>query len=180
MELDKRTYETSQLILDLFSEKRLKKAEKKKLDVEREKLQKGAEEEKSYYKKWENFDKEQELEAKQEAFDQKSFSQADFIQKTIGCNKDHQKEIDIYSKSYEEKMARIKALKEQGNEFFKKQDFPKASYYYAQAILIFYYLIPENDKEEEESSLLKKQCHLNQARSFFKQNRYKEGKNEAQ
>lgn len=40
----------------------------------------------------------------------------DNIHKMMGCNKDHAAELDIYNKSYKEKIERIKLMKEQGNE----------------------------------------------------------------
>lgn len=61
----------------------------------------------------------------------------------FGCSKDHAKEIDIYYKTYEEKIERVKQMKEAGNQAFQTQDYEKSSYYYAQALLIFYYLIPD-------------------------------------
>lgn len=74
----------------------------------------------------------------------------------IGCSKDHAKEIDIFNKNYEQKMERIKSMKEQGNEAIKVKDYKKASYYYAQALLIFYYLIPEGKEEETASEDLRR------------------------
>lgn len=102
----------------------------------------------------------------------------------MGCSRDHAAEIDIYNKSYKEKMERIRLMKEQGNKAMKEfglaagkdgieqkekdEMLQKASYYYKQALLIFVYLIPENDQEHDESELLKMQCHLNQSLVYFK------------
>lgn len=69
----------------------------------------------------------------------------------MGCSKDHGKEIDLYSKSYAEKINRIEQLINEAN---KAQEDLKQSYYFAQALLVFYYLIPENEKEEQEVSRL--------------------------
>ena len=59
------------------------------------------------------------------------------IHKMMGCSKDHAAEIDIYNKTYKEKIQRIQLMKQQGNEaiqeFNSKLDFDfmqKASYYY--------------------------------------------------
>ena len=68
------------------------------------------------------------------------------MKEMMGCSRNHSKEIDIYSKSYEEKMQRIVFLKDEGNQAYKEAQYDKASYYYAQALLIFYYLIPENEE----------------------------------
>ena len=38
------------------------------------------------------------------------------IHKMMGCSKDHAAEIDIYNKSYKEKISRIQLMKQQGNE----------------------------------------------------------------
>lgn len=113
----------------------------------------------------------------------------EMIHKMMGCSRDHAAEIDIYNKSYKEKMQRIKLMKEQGNKAIqdynkltarkiaerteeqKKEEedmIQKACYYYKQALLIFVYLIPDNDAEHDESELLKMQCHLNQSLCFFK------------
>ena len=96
------------------------------------------------------------------------------IHKMMGCSRDHAAEIDIYNKSYKEKMQRIKLMKEQGNQAIQEHNklsakssksgesdaqldelLQKASYYYKQALLIFVYLIPEDDTEQKESDLLK-------------------------
>jgi hypothetical protein len=37
------------------------------------------------------------------------------MKEMMGCSRNHSKEIDIYSKSYEEKMQRIVFLKDEGN-----------------------------------------------------------------
>ena len=37
----------------------------------------------------------------------------------MGCSKDHQAELDIYNKSYKEKIERIEIMKEQGNQAIK-------------------------------------------------------------
>jgi hypothetical protein len=79
----------------------------------------------------------------------------------MGCSRDHAKEIDIYSKTFQEKIERVKAMKEEGNKAFKEEEHAKASYYYAQALLIFYYLIPDNKEEETESEELKRLCMMN-------------------
>ena len=93
------------------------------------------------------------MEDKQEEVKQKSYEseQQEYLSKMVGCNKDHGKEIDLYSKSYAEKIDRIKSLMIEAN---KSEDSQKRSYYYAQALLVFYYLIPENDKEEAEVNKL--------------------------
>ena len=83
-----------------------------------------------------------ETEEQREQVEQKDFS-AEMMAKAMGCSRDHSKEIDIYEKPYEEKVDRIRAMKEKGNEAFQKGNFEESTYYYAQALLIFYYLIPE-------------------------------------
>ena len=37
----------------------------------------------------------------------------------FGCSKDHAKEIDIFNKTYEEKIERVKQMKEEGNKSFQ-------------------------------------------------------------
>ena len=62
------------------------------------------------------------------------------LHKMMGCNQDHAAEIDIFNKSYKEKMQRITMMKEQGNAAMKSLTtdnandmLQKASYYYQQA-----------------------------------------------
>ena len=71
---------------------------------------------------------------------------ATHMKEMMGCSRNHSKEIDIYSKSYSEKIQRIISMKDEGNQSFKDGHYDKASYYYAQALLIFYYLIPDTDE----------------------------------
>jgi hypothetical protein len=66
----------------------------------------------------------------------------------IGCSKDHGKEIDLYGKTYQEKILRINTLLQEADK--SSDDMQRQTYYYAQALLVFYYLIPETDAEEVE------------------------------
>lgn len=49
----------------------------------------------------------------------------------MGCSRDHSKEIDIYNKSYNEKIERIRTMKGEGNKAFKQNELDKAAYYYS-------------------------------------------------
>jgi len=51
------------------------------------------------------------------------------MQKIIGCSKDHGKEIDLYDKSYAEKITRINTLLEEAEK--SVADLQKRAYYYA-------------------------------------------------
>ena len=53
------------------------------------------------------------------------------LKEMMGCSRDHAKEIDIYYKTYAEKIERIKAMKEEGNKNYKEGEYEKSSYYYA-------------------------------------------------
>lgn len=97
----------------------------------------------------------------------------------MGCAKDHAAELDIYNKTFKEKIQRITLMKEEGNAAMKEYNktpgdelLNKASYYYAQALLIFVYLIPDDEKEEKETNELKISCHLNQSLCYLKLKRY--------
>ena len=46
-------------------------------------------------------------EVKQTDFDKK---RKEYMEKMIGCNKNHSKEIDLYEKPYEDKIDRVKAM----------------------------------------------------------------------
>ena len=99
----------------------------------------------------------------------------DFMERMMGCDQNHSKEIDIYNRPFNEKMQIVKDFKEKGNDYFKEENYEKASYFYAKALLQFYYIIPENDEEENEVNPIKLSCHLNQALWFYKQSRFDEG-----
>jgi len=101
-----------------------------------------------HYKKWDLIEKSVEIsEKKEEVQDNPGFGiDGAQMKEMMGCSRNHSKEIDIYNKSYGEKMQRIGYLKDEGNQGYKEGQYDKASYYYAQALLIFYYLIPENDQ----------------------------------
>ena len=47
----------------------------------------------------------------------------------LGCSKDHGKEIDLYGKSYDEKVLRIKTLIDEAEK--SKDDLQKRAYYFA-------------------------------------------------
>ncbi len=100
------------------------------------------------------------------------------MKEMMGCSRNHSKEIDIYSKSYSEKIQRIISMKDEGNQSFKDGHYDKASYYYAQALLIFYYLIPDTDEQERESETLKRVCHRNQAMCHLKSKRLRDAMTE--
>lgn len=61
--------------------------------------------------------------------------------KLAGCSKDHAKEIDLYNKSYDDKVERINAMMKMAKEALdfienktkeeKEELLQKASYYYA-------------------------------------------------
>jgi hypothetical protein len=82
------------------------------------------------------------------------------MSKLAGCAKDHSKEIDLYNKSYEDKVDRVKQMMQQArlalndsesapegktddDKATKEDLYQKASYYYSQAKLVFFYLIPD-------------------------------------
>ncbi len=96
--------------------------------------------------------KQDELDAEEETLKSKQYEREreEYISKILGCSKDHGKEIDLYNKSYEEKIHRIKTLVEEAEK--SEDDFQKSAYYFAQALLVFYYTIPENEAEESEVS----------------------------
>ena len=62
-----------------------------------------------------------EISEEKEEVMQKDFSATEGpMKEMMGCSRNHSKEIDLYSKSYEEKLARIKSLKDEGNASFKE------------------------------------------------------------
>ena len=55
----------------------------------------------------------------------------------FGCSMNRSKEIELFEKTNEEKMALFKEYKELGNEGFREKDYDKASYYYNKVRYIF-------------------------------------------
>lgn len=90
----------------------------------------------------------------------------------VGCSKDHGKEIDLYNKSYEEKILRVQSHLSEAIK--SENDLQKRSYYYAQALLVFYYLIPDDEKQEKEVQKLQFEAHSGQAETMCKMKRYEE------
>jgi hypothetical protein len=74
------------------------------------------------------------------------------MSKVIGCSKDHGKEIDLWNKSFGEKVERIKTMlgeaEKAGSD--SEEGLQKQAYYNAQALLVFYYLIAEGEEQEIE------------------------------
>lgn len=79
----------------------------------------------------------------------------------IGCSKDHGKEIDLYNKTYDEKIQRVKTLLEEAEK--SGDELQRRTYYFAQTLLVFYYLIPEDEKEEKEVAHFQLIAHNGQA-----------------
>jgi hypothetical protein len=139
-------------ILNTFDGDLLKSKEINKIDEINEKLENKLKElsdaptlgDLQYRKKWDLLEKQVEISEEKEQLMDKDFSQEAQMKEMMGCSRNHSKEIDIYNKSYEEKIQRVISLKDEGNASYKEQQYDKASYYYAQALLIFYYLIPES------------------------------------
>lgn len=62
--------------------------------------------------------KQDELDAEEETLKSKQYEREreEYIQKILGCSKDHGKEIDLYNKTYAEKIQRIKTLLEEAEK----------------------------------------------------------------
>ena len=71
------------------------------------------------------------LEEQKEEVSQADFDKEAKVKEMMGCSRDHSKEIDIYNKSYKEKLQRITSLKDQGNQHFKDSSYEKVSFYSA-------------------------------------------------
>ena len=68
--------------------------------------------------KWDRIVKQDELDAEEETLKSKHYEREreEYIQKILGCSKDHGKEIDLYNKTYDEKIQRIKTLLEEAEK----------------------------------------------------------------
>ena len=68
--------------------------------------------------KWDRIVKHDELDAEEETLKSKQYEREreEYIQKILGCSKDHGKEIDLYNKTYDEKIQRIKTLLEEAEK----------------------------------------------------------------
>lgn len=58
------------------------------------------------------------LEDKKVEAEAKDYTKETMLKEMMGCSRDHSKEIDIYNKSYGEKIERIQTMKEQGNNSY--------------------------------------------------------------
>ena len=108
MKVNKQIFDLSENILNTFDPQRMKQNE-----IANIKNQKPAAK-----NKWDQIESGIDQEEKLEAVNNKDFEKesAEKYHKMMGCSKDHAAEIDIYNKSYKEKMNRIKMMKEQGNQ----------------------------------------------------------------
>jgi hypothetical protein len=72
-----------------------------------------------------------ELDTEAEAINSKKYEKEreEYIQKMLGCSKDHGKEIDLYNKTYSEKIQRVRTLLEEAQK--SEDDLQKSTYYYA-------------------------------------------------
>ena len=100
--------------------------------------------------KWDNVVKKLDLEERLEEIKQTDFEREreQYMEKLLGCNKDHSKEIDLYKKTYEDKIDRVKQMVLQAVEAYdsaqgladdggddgetgtREELLQKASYYY--------------------------------------------------
>lgn len=78
-------------------------------------------------KEWEKFEEKKEKD--------QSALEKDMAASMMMCNQNHSKEIDIFERSFDEKIQIVKDFKQKGNTYFNEGDFSKASYFYAQALL---------------------------------------------
>lgn len=72
------------------------------------------------YKKWDMMEQQISLEEQKEEVNQTDFNKEAQVKEMMGCARDHSKEIDIYNKTYDEKLFRITSLKDQANKHFKE------------------------------------------------------------
>ncbi|CAD7971213.1 unnamed protein product [Amoebophrya sp. A120] len=90
------------------------------------------------------------------------------------CAHDHQKEIAIYEKPTEEKIAAADSFRVQGNEAFKEKNYGKASVFYRKALLYFDYSFPDTEEQEQELDRIKLAVHLNMAACKMQLEEWKE------
>lgn len=103
MQLSNYQFEFASQVLNTFEPQRLKNSDLDSIDKKIEQV-KGD--------KWDRIVKTDELENEAEEVKQKQYDKErdEYLAKMIGCNKDHGREIDLYGKTYEEKIIRIKSL----------------------------------------------------------------------
>ena len=103
MKVSSQLYNLSEQILDNFDPARIKQNEIKSVG-----------EVKDTGNKWTNLEKQMDKEDKIQEIQDKDFDKEtkEKYHKMMGCSKDHAAEIDIYNKTYAEKIQRIKLMKE--------------------------------------------------------------------
>lgn len=171
MQLSKEQFEFATQILNTFDPQRLKVKDLDSIDKKLEQI-KGD--------KWDRIVKTDELENEQAQVEQKAYDKErdEYLAKMIGCSKDHGKEIDLYGKTYTEKVLRIKSLLNEASK--ASDDLQKKAYYFAQSLLVFYYLIPETAEEEHETKQLQLDAHRGQAECLLRLKRYDEALQQVQ
>lgn len=98
-------------ILNQFDPGKLKQKELSKLHFQQSKLENKTQKDS---KNWDNIVKNEEIKDQIEEVKKKNFEdeQKEMIHKMMGCSKDHAAEIDIYNKTYKEKIQRIQLMKQ--------------------------------------------------------------------
>ena len=105
MKVNKSMFDLSEDILSTFEAKRLK-------SQEIDQTEKSAKTDTG--NKWDKLEKQMDKEEKIKEIEDKDFDKEakDKFHKMMGCSKDHAAEIDIYNKTYPEKIERVKLMKE--------------------------------------------------------------------
>ena len=75
--------------------------------------------------KWDKVVKQMDLEEEIEEVKQTDFERQrkEYMEKLMGCSKDHSKEIDLYDKTYADKIDRVKTMMQQAQSAFEEHKF---------------------------------------------------------
>lgn len=129
MKVSERAFTMATKIISTFDSETLKARELDKITEQQAQLDKKLKDMKEapeigdmQYKKWDLIEKSVDIsEKKQEIEEKQGFGvDGNQMKEMMGCSRDHSKEIDIYNKSYAEKLQRIMFLKDEGNQSYKE------------------------------------------------------------
>ena len=92
----------------------------------------------------------------------------------MGCNNDLRKERQLMDKPVKDKTEASKILKNEGDDFLKKQNYEEAINSYEKGLLQLFYCFSDDLKEEEETDKIRQSLNLNASFCFITQKKLDE------
>ena len=92
----------------------------------------------------------------------------------MGCNNDLRKERQLMDKPVKDKTEASKILKNEGDDFLKKQNYEETINSYEKGLLQLFYCFSDDLKEEEETDKIRQSLNLNASFCFITQKKFDE------